>query len=499
LWKVSAEGTTLWAIRAGGTSNDELYGVAVDSAGASVAAGSFSSSPAMFEGVNLTNVGSYDAVVWKVFNTMQPPSPPPLPSPPPSPPSPPPPLSESLVTSFAVNGGGTGYEYMQAVAIDGTGGVVAAGYFSSSGATFGGVTLTNAGSDDAVLWKMNAEGTTLWAVRGGGTSSDQLYGVAVDGAGGVVAAGYFSSSTATFEGVALSSSGSNDAVLWKLNAEGTMLWAVRGGGTSTDRLYGVAVDNSNAVVAAGRFSSNPATFGDVALARTGYGAAAVVWKVSAEGTTLWAVRGGGTDSAYLKAVAVDGMGAVVAAGDFGGATVTFGGVALTNNGSSYSPDVVVWKLSGEGTTLWAVRGGGTSYDYLYGVAVDDAGAVVAAGYFSSSSAMFGGEALTKAGGEDAILWKMNSEGTTMWGRGGGDGYETLQGVAVDGANDVVATGYFNSLVATFGGDVLTNAGSSGSKDGLLWKVSAEVGPDKRCPPRHSPHFRPSLLEFNGTT
>ena len=33
-------------------------------------------------------------------------------------------------------------------------------------ATFGGVVLTNAGREDSVLWKMNADGTTLW-VRAG--------------------------------------------------------------------------------------------------------------------------------------------------------------------------------------------------------------------------------------------------------------------------------------------------------------------------------------------
>ena len=78
---------------------------------------------------------------------------------------------------------------MYAVAVDGTGAVVAAGDFVSSTATFGGVALTSAGGADALLWKINAEGTTLWAVRGGGTSSDQLHGVAVDGSGAVVAAG----------------------------------------------------------------------------------------------------------------------------------------------------------------------------------------------------------------------------------------------------------------------------------------------------------------------
>jgi len=82
---------------------------------------------------------------------------------------------------------------MYGVAVDGAGGMVAAGWFDSSPATFGGVVLTSAGGDDAVVWKLSAEGTTLWAVRGGGTSEDRVNSVAVDGVGAVVAAGYFQS------------------------------------------------------------------------------------------------------------------------------------------------------------------------------------------------------------------------------------------------------------------------------------------------------------------
>jgi len=59
------------------------------------------------------------------------------------------------------------------------------------------------------LWQLSAEGTTLWGVRGGGTRSEQLYGVGLDGAGpgAVVGAGNFTSSTATFGGVALINAG----------------------------------------------------------------------------------------------------------------------------------------------------------------------------------------------------------------------------------------------------------------------------------------------------
>jgi len=146
-------------------------------------------------------------------------------------------------------------------------------------ATFGGVALTSAGGDgDAIMWKVNAEGTTRWAVRGGGTGDDRLRGVAVDGEGAVKAAGCFSSSPATFGGVVLTTAAGDDPLLWKVSAEGTTLLAVRGGGGNHDYLKGVAVDGAGAVLSAGMFHSIMATFGGVAM--SGDGGAPVVWKVS---------------------------------------------------------------------------------------------------------------------------------------------------------------------------------------------------------------------------
>ena len=168
-------------------------------------------------------------------------------------------------------------------------------------ATFGGEALTNA-AYAAVLWKLNAEGTTLWAVRGsgarvnlwGGKSMDRLDGVAVDNTGGVVAAGSFTSSPATFGDVVLTSAGSTASLLWKLNAEGTTLWAVSGVHRSivAATLTSVDVYSGGEVVTVGSFAgpdenvwgvtqSYTATFGGVRMATAG-DKDAVVWKVSAE-------------------------------------------------------------------------------------------------------------------------------------------------------------------------------------------------------------------------
>ena len=85
--------------------------------------------------------------------------------------------------------------------------------------------------------QVSGDGTTLWAMRGGGTSADELRGVALDGAGGsVVAVGFFfSSPAATFGGAVLPWSGESDAVMWKVSTRPgrvrSLASFVRGGST----------------------------------------------------------------------------------------------------------------------------------------------------------------------------------------------------------------------------------------------------------------------------
>ena len=169
-----------------------------------------------------------------------------------------------------------------------------------------------------------------------------------------------------------------------------------GVGTGLDKLQGVAVDGAGDVVAVGQLMSYGATFGHVELSRISRGSSVIVWKLNAQGSTLWAIRGGGTDGLdQMHAVAIDASGGIFAAGEIGTAhdrsfaqTATFGGVVLTVAGKG---DGVVWKISPQGTTIWAERGGGgRNDDHQYGsdnflgVASDGAGNVVLSGLMKNT-------------------------------------------------------------------------------------------------------------------
>ena len=120
---------------------------------------------------------------------------------------------------------------------------------------------------DNGVWKVNNLGSTLWINQPNPRNAGRpdLQGVAVDSEGSIVVVGYMYpyGSTATFEGITLSSlpSSSNAAFVWKLSPTGTTLWAACGGGAKHDKLYAVSIDSAGNIIAVGSTLSSPGTFG----------------------------------------------------------------------------------------------------------------------------------------------------------------------------------------------------------------------------------------------
>jgi hypothetical protein len=112
---------------------------------------------------------------------------------------------------------GTNYDYATSVAVDASGNVYVAGYFSSSTLTLNnGITLSNTNDNDGYIAKYNSSGVCQWAKKIAGTSDDYAYSVAVDASGNVYVAGAFSSSTLTLNnGIMLTKSGYDDGFVTK--------------------------------------------------------------------------------------------------------------------------------------------------------------------------------------------------------------------------------------------------------------------------------------------
>ncbi|HYE78931.1 MAG TPA: hypothetical protein VEI97_13175, partial [bacterium] len=120
---------------------------------------------------------------------------------------------------------------------------------------------------------------------------------------------------------------------------------------------------------------------------------------------------------------------------------------------------------------WAVRLGGTGFDFVRGVCTDSAGSVYAIGHFSGS-ADFGGGPRTSVGGTDIFLVKLNSDGSYAWDAVyGGSSDDIGTAIARDSADSLWITGGFRTTV-NFGGGPLTAAGGS---DVFLVKLDPITG------------------------
>ena len=145
-----------------------------------------------------------------------------------------------------------------ALAVDASGNVAAAGSFQNS-ATFGTTTLTAGGSFDSFVTKLNASGQFLWAsaTAGSGSTVAQPAGLTFDGSGNVVATGLFSG-TVNFKTPAspvnLTSAGSTDIFVQKLDPSGNVLWAESVGSLDVDQGSGVVTDASGNLYVTGTFA-----------------------------------------------------------------------------------------------------------------------------------------------------------------------------------------------------------------------------------------------------
>jgi hypothetical protein len=145
--------------------------------------------------------------------------------------------AQNLDFAWAKGIGATdGDDRAYSIAVDAAGNVYTTGYFEGTAdfdPSAGVFNLTSAGSVDIFVSKLDASGNFVWAKAMGGTSIDQATSIAVDASNNVYTTGYFYN-TADFDpsaGVAnLTSAGSGDIFVSKLDASGNFVWAKAMGG-----------------------------------------------------------------------------------------------------------------------------------------------------------------------------------------------------------------------------------------------------------------------------
>jgi ELWxxDGT repeat protein len=441
-------GNVAWA-RSGGVAAAEINvnRVAAMPDGGVVVAGAFSTSPLVLgtagvDQVSLTSAGGADVFVAR--------------------------FDKNGGLLWAQRGGGANAEAVSAVSTLPDGSVVITGSYSNAAATFGSVTLTNAGSNDTFLVRYLPNGTVAWAKGYGGAGGDSSSQMIALSDGNISIVGTYGSTTTTTlaPGVTLVNQGgaATDYFLIKFQAsDGTALWARTFGSSavSENSALSLAPLPSGGVAFAGSMLSAALSISGSATTLTNTGAAgtadSMVTAFDSAGGLLWAKNaGGGTGAEAPTVLQTFSNGDVAVAGTFTSATATFGTQSFTTLGST---DVFLLRLSGAtGTQIWAKRAGGSGADSAAAMLVLPDDSVMLTGLYPNGSMQLGiGESrqttLTAPTANNKLYVARFSggDGTLRWAKTtGGSAIDTVNGLAILGEQDIGLAGSFTTPSITFG-------------------------------------------------
>jgi len=393
--------------------------------------------------------------------------------------------------------GGTGDEYAQALAVDGSGNVYVTGVTNSAG--FPGVTGGSlqssfaGGTYDAFLTKINAAGSAItYSTYLGDTGDDGGQEVVVDGSGNAYLVGYTSSST--FPGVTGSSiqstngGGGGDAFLAKINASASAItYATFLGGSGYDGPSDIAVDGSgNAYVSGFTGSTNFTGVNGSSLQSSHAGGTydGFVTKINAAGSAItWSTYLGGSGMEFASALALDSSGNVVIGGDTDSAS--FPGVS----GSSLQPslaganDAFVTKINNGATAiLWSTYLGGNALDVISfgGLGLDSSNNVYFGGTtFSSTFNGVTGSSLqpSSGGAVEMYVAKLNAAGTAIGYATflGSSGDDAMYALTVSASGNVYATGVTDSTsFPGASGSAIQSSNAGGQYDAFVVRISEDA-------------------------
>lgn len=450
-----------WVKRIGGISDEHSESLNIDASGNIYITGTFGETVDFDPGpgtTNLTTVGGGDIFVQK--------------------------MDASGNFLWARSFGGVFYDFVKSIDIDASGNIYTVGYFEGTvdfDPGTGTAKLTSAGEHDAFVQKMDDSGNFLWVKSFGGTSSDLVSSISIDPSGNLYITGSFSE-TVDFDpgtGTAkLTSVGSGDIFVQKMDASGNFLWAKGFGGNFGDAGNSIHADALGNVYTTGHFS-------DIADFDPGAGTTKLtsvqsddifVQKMDASGNFLWAKSFGGTLGDEGNSILTDASGNVYIAGHFQD-TVDFNpGPGINKILSAGGFDIFVQKMDASGNFLWAKTFGGPLFDDGSSISIDHTGNLYTTGYFYATADFDPGKGtsnLTSAGNIDLFVQKMDASGNFLWARSfGGVNYEQSSSISVDTKGSIYTLGYFNETADFDPGAGISNLTSAGALDVFVQKIKS---------------------------
>jgi hypothetical protein len=312
---------------------------------------------------------------------------------------------------------------------------------------------------------------------GSGVAGDIGLAIAVDHDGNAYVAGRTSSFDFPTKNAAQSQwkGGEYDAFVTTLTATGAYAYSTYLGGSSIDEINGIAVeDSSNVFVTGLTHSANFPTLNARQPATAGPGDAFVT-KLTSEGALAMSSYLGGSAGDIGMGIDLDGIGNIYITGTTSSTDFPIRNAFQSVGGGDVS-DLFVTKLLRNGELSYSTYLGGSNVDAVEGIDVDAVGVAVIGGSTTSTDfPMMGAVQNSHAGGTwDAFIAGLAPNGMLAFSSYLGDFYGDYGwGVAVDGIGNAYITGSTGS--ADFPTKNPLQPSLAGGGDAFVTKLSVELG------------------------
>jgi PKD repeat protein len=333
--------------------------------------------------------------------------------------------------------GGSGDDEANSVQQTSDGGYIVAGATKSGDREVKG----NNGGLDCWVFKLDADGNLVWAKCRGGSGYDEARSVQQTSDGGYIVAGYTESTDKEVKG----NHGGGDCWIFKLDAEGNLLWQKCLGGSFCDLANGIQQTSDGGYIVTGFTYSNN---GDVLSSHyTATLSDGWVVKLDANGNIEWqkCLGGSGEDFFYSVQQTFDGGYALA-------------GMTYSSDGdvNGYHPahrtypfpksDGWVVKLRPSGSIEWQKCLGGSDWDNAYSIRQTKDGGYIVAGYSRSKNGDVKGHSSSSMdvvvhdidgityNNSDIWVVKLDANGKLVWQKCAGGGNNDYGGSILESNN-----------------------------------------------------------------